>query len=75
MSGPYQEEAVSCIRARLQSSDTALCVLPTGTGKTVVFSEVIRQLQKKTLVIAHRKELLDQAKSKIVVAWPDADFG
>lgn len=72
---PYQEEAISCIHTNLQVSDTALCVLPTGAGKTVVFSEIIRQMQVKTLVLAHRKELLDQAKNKITVAWPDADIG
>jgi hypothetical protein len=50
-----------------------LVVLPTGTGKTVVFAALVRQQRigkwldtyavrhRKMLVIAHREELLDQA--------------
>lgn len=72
---PYQEEAIECLQASLQARDTALCVLPTGAGKTVVFAEVIRQMQKKTLVLAHRKELLEQARDKITAVYPESDIG
>ena len=48
-----------------------LLVLPTGTGKTIVFAKVaedcVRQ-GKRTLVLAHRQELLDQAADKIETA-------
>lgn len=44
--------------------------MPTGTGKTVVFSHVIDQMHAKTgkraIVIAHREELIDQAADKIL---------
>lgn len=43
-----------------------LIQLPTGMGKTVVFAHAIKQLNKQTLVIAHREELLQQAKEKII---------
>lgn len=72
---PYQQEALECIHTSLQTSDTALCVIPTGGGKTVIFAEFIRQSQQKTLVLAHRKELLDQARNKIVAVYPEADIG
>lgn len=72
---PYQEQAIDKITTELESADTALCVLATGGGKTVIFAEIIRQMGVKTLVLAHRKELLDQAKNKILNVWPDADIG
>lgn len=45
-------------------------VLPTGAGKTVIFSEIIREFLARfpgfpVLVLAHRDELLQQAKAKI----------
>lgn len=40
-----------------------LAVLPTGSGKTVCFSHIAKQLlPKRTLIIAHRLELLSQAQ-------------
>lgn len=72
---PYQEEAIECIFASIQEKDTALCVIPTGGGKTVIFAEAIKRLQKKALVLAHRKELLEQARNKIVAVYPEADIG
>ena len=50
---------------------SALVVLPTGTGKTVTFAEIIRRVIEKTgkrvMVIAHREELIRQAADKIQV--------
>lgn len=45
-----------------------LLVLPTGCGKTIVFSKVIEDRVRKgerVLVLAHRGELLDQASDKL----------
>lgn len=58
---------------------TAL-VLPTGAGKTVVFSEIIRQFiannpGEKVLILAHREELLTQAAEKISHWAPDLRVG
>jgi superfamily II DNA or RNA helicase len=40
--------------------------LPTGAGKTVVFASLARDfLPERTLILAHREELLMQAKAKI----------
>lgn len=68
---PYQENAVSSV---LQEWDKGhqhtLLVLPTGTGKTVVFSKIIeRKVNQgnKALILAHRGELLDQAKEKLLL--------
>jgi superfamily II DNA or RNA helicase len=42
--------------------------LPTGTGKTVVFAHFPRffQMKKRLLVLAHREELLSQAREKFL---------
>lgn len=46
-----------------------LAVLPTGSGKTVIFAWLAeRRLPGRTLILAHRDELIDQAISKIRMA-------
>ena len=39
--------------------------LPTGAGKTVIFSQLARLATKQVLVLAHREELLGQARDKL----------
>jgi len=39
--------------------------LPTGAGKTVIFSHLARLAKRQVLVLAHREELLFQARDKI----------
>lgn len=66
---PYQNEAVDAIRNEwVQGHQKTLLVLPTGTGKTIVFSKVVEEETKdgsKALILAHRGELLDQASEKL----------
>jgi len=47
--------------------------LPTGAGKTVIFSELCRLAQRPVLVLAHRRELVTQARDKIGRALGDRD--
>lgn len=65
----YQEEARSAIqRDWNEGVKKTLLVLPTGCGKTIVFSKVIEDRVKKgerVLVLAHRGELLEQAADKL----------
>ena len=66
---PYQEEAKNAVFAQWDSGVLkTLLVLPTGTGKTIVFAKVTEDCVRKggrVLVLAHRGELLDQASDKI----------
>ena len=66
---PYQEEARASIQTEWANGNKrTLLVLPTGTGKTIVFSKVIEdrvRLGERVLVLAHRGELLDQAADKL----------
>lgn len=62
----YQKESVSSIIAQWRTVRSTLLVLYTGGGKTIIFADLIHQCQpKRTLVIAHREELIFQAKHKI----------
>lgn len=69
----YQEEAKNAILDSWeQGQNKTLLVLPTGCGKTVVFSAVINNEIKKghrVLVLAHRGELLEQASQKLKEAF------
>jgi superfamily II DNA or RNA helicase len=63
---PYQHEAVNCCFERWKEDTSTLVVVPTGGGKTQIFSEVIRRfLPQRALVLAHREELIFQAKDRI----------
>lgn len=73
---PYQEECLQSIHDHYsQGVNRQLIHLPTAAGKTVIFSHLIKQLDRKTLVLAHTCELLDQAKDKINMICPDLDVG
>lgn len=66
---PYQQQALEAVRdAYRRGHRSVLVVMPTGTGKTVLFAEVARLAKGPVLVIAHRQELVEQARSKIA-AW------
>ena len=66
---PYQLEAVNAVDEEwAKGIRRTLMVLPTGTGKTICFSETARrqtEKQRKTLILAHRAELLEQAADKL----------
>ena len=66
---PYQIEAVEAIFTQFREGiRKTLLVLPTGTGKTIVFAEVIRRAVLaggRVLILAHREELLQQAADKL----------
>ena len=73
---PYQTEALKKVIKRWGGGITRqLISLPTGCGKTVIFGMVAEALRVRTLVLAHREELLLQARQKIRLVYPDADVG
>lgn len=66
---PYQREAIEAVlAARRRGVRRMIVCLPTGAGKTVIFSELARLARKQVLVLAHREELLSQARSKLETA-------
>lgn len=84
---PYQQQAIHSLRLAYRAGARApLLVLPTGAGKTVVFSEITRSATergRRILVLVHRRELIAQASSKLTLAgvshgviaagFPDSD--
>ncbi len=68
---PYQIQAVDSAFAEWQRVQSTLNVMATGCGKTVVASHTARRMNKPTLMLVHREELLWQGKKKIeqVTGW------
>lgn len=62
----YQVDAENAVFHEWDTVTSTAVVQPTGTGKTVLFSKIIkRRLPKRALVLAHREELIWQAREKI----------
>jgi superfamily II DNA or RNA helicase len=64
----YQLRCLQAIKEAWASYSRVLCVLPTGSGKTLLEAYAIKvevDAGKKVLFIAHTEELLDQAAEKI----------
>lgn len=66
---PYQQQARERIHAEWENGHArTLLVLPTGTGKTIVFASVAADQVRagdRVLILAHRGELLEQAADKL----------
>ena len=66
---PYQQKARDSIHAEWEAGRSrTLLVLPTGTGKTIVFASVAADQVRagdRVLILAHRGELLEQAADKL----------
>ena len=65
----YQQEAKSAIFSAWDKVDNVMFQMPTGTGKTRLFTSLINDINRwsvenktpiRILIIAHRKELIDQ---------------
>lgn len=69
---PYQHEAIAAIEERLEAGcQRPLVGLPTGTGKTVIFSDLVKRRGGTALILAHRDELLQQAAAKLRTVAPE----
>ena len=62
------EAKTAILKEWKKGNKKTLLVLPTGTGKTIVFAKVAEDCVRegeRVLILAHRGELLDQAADKI----------
>jgi superfamily II DNA or RNA helicase len=75
----YQAEAIQATReAWAGGTRRPAVVLPTGAGKTVVFAHVAKIMHDRgvrTLVLAHRDELIEQAAAKLRAVAPTLMVG
>ncbi|RPA82034.1 P-loop containing nucleoside triphosphate hydrolase protein [Ascobolus immersus RN42] len=69
---PYQEECIQAVMNYLGQGDRRLGVsLATGSGKTVIFTNIISRIpppspeRTQTLILVHRKELAEQAYTTV----------
>ncbi|WP_159820921.1 DEAD/DEAH box helicase [Colwellia sp. 20A7] len=61
----YQQEAVSKVLKHFKrTNESAVIVLPTGSGKSLVIAELARLAKRKILVLTHVKELVEQNHQK-----------
>ncbi|KAL2129927.1 hypothetical protein VTI74DRAFT_7091 [Chaetomium olivicolor] len=74
----YQEECIQSVLASLEKGHKRLGVsLATGSGKTVIFTQLIGRVKPRsetatqTLILAHRRELVEQAARHCSRTYPD----
>lgn len=77
---PYQSEAKTAVYEHLRSrSDNPCVVIPTAGGKTPLIASIcqdaVGQWQGRVLILAHVKELLQQAADKLNAICPEIRFG
>lgn len=76
----YQQDAVNAVYEQLRHRDDNPCVvIPTGGGKTPVIATLCRDSvttwNGRVLIVAHVKELLEQAADKLRTICPDVEYG
>ncbi|EPE08846.1 dead deah box helicase [Ophiostoma piceae UAMH 11346] len=74
----YQEECIKSVLRSLALGKKRLGVsLATGAGKTVIFTQLLDRVQapspdaSQTLILAHRRELVEQAARHCTRSYPD----
>ncbi len=72
---PQRKAILNTLEAIRRGQTRGLIVMPTGVGKTWVFTEIARLLEVPTLIILHREELINQAMDSFEKAWPGASLG
>jgi DNA repair protein RadD len=77
---PYQSEAKAAVYEHLRTrADNPCVVIPTAGGKTPLIASICRdavgQWQGRVLILAHVKELLQQAADKLNAICPEIRFG
>lgn len=72
----YQREAIDkVLAAEARGVRRQLGVAATGLGKTVIFAHLASTRPGRTLILAHRDELVSQAVEKLRTWWPGVDVG
>jgi superfamily II DNA or RNA helicase len=63
----YQVQSINAVLTKWNEFDRLLGVAPTGSGKTIKFAHIAnaRSRTGRVLILAHRDELIDQARDKL----------
>lgn len=72
---PYQSDMLERTAREFRDVRRVLLQLPTGGGKTVLFSEAARATNERVCIVAHRRELIRQAHARTPgsAIYPSAD--
>jgi DNA repair protein RadD len=63
---PYQIDIAAEFERHVERGDRSiLLVAPTGSGKTVIASAIIASATRRVLVVAHRREIVNQTSDKL----------
>ena len=72
----YQRDAIAAVDAgAARGVRRQLLVLPTGSGKTVIFAHLAAASAERVLILVHRDELARQTVAKLLAVAPGADVG
>ena len=78
---PYQREAIDLTYEYMRlNAGHPVVVLPTGSGKSIVIAALCEEAMRswpatKILMLASRKELIEQNAEKMLTIWPNAPLG
>jgi len=67
---PYQQDLVKRAVSALSEYGNTLAVAPTGSGKTLMISWLLEQIQGRQMILQHREELVDQNRKKFHLINP-----
>ena len=62
----YQQEMIARVHKEWESHRSVMVQMPTGTGKTHVLASIVASFSGKILVVAHRRELVEQIRETIL---------
>lgn len=72
----HQQAALESLQQMRENEESiALLYHATGTGKTVTAVSDAKRMGKRTLFLAHTKELITQAQKTFVQLWPEVSTG
>jgi len=78
---PYQAEALDALDDHMRAKTTNPCVvIPTGGGKSLIIAWAIQRWANdyppfRCMILAHRKELVEQNSEELKRLWPAGDVG
>jgi len=72
---PYQQDAVKVIENYTRTCGGSILVGGCGTGKTVMGCFLIKQFQRRALVLVHKEFLMQQFKKTLETAFPGINVG
>jgi superfamily II DNA or RNA helicase len=69
----HQTKAITAAETAIRKGQRrGLWVMPTGSGKTMAFTTLAARLDRPTLTLVHRRELLRQTIDTFDLVWPAA---